>query len=155
MLNRIFSRLFLLALFVSFSQSGWAAEALNNFQGITWGTPLTELTGLVVTDASGPVKYYRRTGDLLKLGEAKLEQLSYGFYDGKFYSVLIGFKGRTNFERAKTHLLTNYGEAAKISSGGMNYKWEGSNGVSVNLKFNDTNQQGYLFIFNKTIAGKQ
>lgn len=152
MLNRIFPRLFLLALFISFSQSGWAAEAPNGFHGITWGTPLSELTGMVVSDASGPVKYYRRTGDPLKLGEATLEQLSYGFYNGKFYSVLIEFKGQVNFEKAKTHLLATYGETAKIGSGGMNYKWGTSNGASVNLKYSDSNQQGYVFIFNKAIA---
>lgn len=152
MLNRIFPRLFLLALFISFSQSGWAAETPNGFHGINWGAPLSGLTGMVVSDVSGPVKYYRRTGDPLKLGEAKLEQLSYGFYNEKFYSVLIEFKGRVSFEKAKTHLLATYGDAARIGSGGMNYKWGVSNGVSVNLKYSDSNQQGYVFIFNKAIA---
>lgn len=152
MFNRILSRLFLLALFVSFSQSGWTAESPNGFYGITWGTPLSELKGMVVTDASGPVKYYRRTGDQLKLGEAALKQLSYGFANGKFYSVLIEFNGRANFEKAKNHLLTTYGKTARISSGGMNYKWGAANGLSVNIKFSENNQQGYVFIFNKTIA---
>lgn len=152
MLNRIFPRLFLLALFISFSQSGWAAETPDGFHGITWGAPLSGLTGMVVSDVSGPVKYYSRTGDTLKLGEAKLERLSYGFTNGKFYSVLIEFTGRVNFEKAKTHLLATYGETARISSGGMTYKWKTANGVSVNLKYSDSNQQGYVFIFNKAVA---
>lgn len=152
MFNRILPRMFLLALAFLFSQPGWTAETPNGFHDITWGTPLSGLTGMVVTDNSGPVKYYRRTGDQLKLGEATLEQLSYGFTNGKFYSVLIEFNGRSNFEKAKTHLHSTYGEAAKISGGGMNYKWGTSNGVSVNLKYSENNQQGYVFIFNKTIA---
>lgn len=155
MLNRIFPRLFLLALFVSFCQSGWAAETPNGFRGITWGAPLSGLSGMVVTDDSGQVKYYRRTGDSLNLGEAKLEQLSYGFYNGKFYSALIEFQGRINFEKAKTHLLSTYGETAKIGSGGMNYKWETSNGISVSLKYSANNQQGYVFFFKKAITESQ
>lgn len=152
MIDRVFSRLFLLALITAFSKLVWSAEIPNGFHGIAWGAPLSGLAGMAVSDDSGQVKYYQRTGDPLVLGKAKLERLSYGFYNGKFYSVLIEFKGRENFEKAKTYLLSAYGETARVGSRGVDYKWGAPNGVSVNLKYSESNQQGYVFLFNKSIA---
>jgi len=152
MFKRIAPYLLLLVLVFSFPQPGWTVEASNGFRGITWGTPLSKLTGMVVADGSGQVKYYRRTGDPLNLGEAELKRISYGFYQGKFYSVLIEFEGEANFEKAKTHLLTTYGETARIGSGGTSYMWETADGASVNLKYSEITQQGYVFFFNRIVA---
>jgi len=152
MFKRIFPCLFLLVFSLSFPQPGWTNEAPNGFQGITWGTPLSKLTGMVVADDSGQVKYYRRTGDPLNLGEAELKRISYGFYQGKFYSVLIEFESRANFEKAKTHLLAAYGEAARIGSGGTSYMWATADGASVNLKYSEIAQQGYVFLFNRIMT---
>jgi len=152
MFKRIAPYLFLLVLVFSFPQAGLTVEAPNGFRDITWGTPLSELTGMVVADDSGQVKYYRRTGDPLNLGEAELKRLSYGFYKGKFYSVLIEFEGRANFEKAKTHLLATYGDTAKIGSAGTSYMWGTADGSSVNLKYSEITQQGYVFFFNRIIA---
>lgn len=152
MFKRISPYLLLLVLVFSFSQSGWSVEAPNGFHGITWGTPLSKLTGMVVADDSGQVKYYRRTGDPLKLGEAELKGISYGFYKGKFYSVLIEFEGKANFEKAKTHLLATYGETARIGSGGTSYMWGTTDGASISLKYSETPQLGYVFFFSRIVA---
>ncbi|BAN36120.1 hypothetical protein SCD_n02312 [Sulfuricella denitrificans skB26] len=152
MFKRIPPYLLLLVLVFSFSQSGWAVEAPNGFHGMTWGTPLSKLTGLTVADDSGQVKYYRRTGDPLNLGKAELKRISYGFYMGKFYSVLIEFEGKANFEKARAHLLATYGETARIGSGGTSYMWATADGASVNLKYSETPQQGYVFLFNRIVA---
>jgi hypothetical protein len=152
MFKRILPYLFLLVLSFSFPQTGWTVEAPNGFHGITWGAPLSGLSGMVVADDSGQVKYYRRTGEPLNLGEAELKRISYGFYKGKFYSVLIEFEGRANFEKAKTHLLATYGETARIGSAGTSYMWGTADGASVNLKYSETSQQGYVFFFNRIVA---
>lgn len=152
MFKRILNCLLLLLLVFSFALPGWTVEAPNGFRDITWGTPLSKLTGMVVADDSGQVKYYRRTSELLSLGEAELKRLSYGFYQGKFYSVLIEFEGKANFEKAKAHLLAIYGETARIGSGGTSYRWGTADGASVNLKYSEIAQQGYVFLFNRIIA---
>ena len=152
MFKRILPYLVLLVLSFSFPQSDWAAEAPNGFRGITWGTPLSKLTGMVVADDSGQVKYYHRTGDPLNLGEAKLKRISYGFYQGQFYSVLMEFEGGANFEKAKTHLLATYGEAARIGSAGTSYMWGTADGASINLKYSKDTRQGYVFFFNRIVA---
>jgi hypothetical protein len=149
MFKRILSCLFPLLLVFSFLQPGWAAEAPNGFGGITWGTPLSRLTGMTVADDSGQVKYYRRANDPLSLGDAALKRLSYGFYQGKFYSVLIEFEGRANFEKIKTHLLKTHGEAARIGGEGTNYMWRTADGASVSLKYSEVAQQGYVFYFHR------
>lgn len=152
MFKRILPCLFLLLLVFSFPQPGWTAEAPNGFGGIKWGTPLSRLTGMAVTDDSGQVKYYRRASDPLSLGDAALKRLSYGFYQDKFYSVLIEFEGRTNFEKVKTHLLKTHGEAARVGGEGTNYMWRTADGASVSLKYSEVAQQGYVFYFNRITA---
>lgn len=152
MFKRILPYLFLLALVFLFPQPSWTVEAPNGFRGITWGAPLSGLSGMVVADDSGQVKYYRRAGDPLNLGEAELKRISYGFYKGKFYSVLIEFEGKTNFEKAKTHLLATYGETARIGSAGTSYMWGTADGAAVNLKYSEITQQGYVFFFNRIVA---
>jgi len=152
MFKRIPAYLLLLVLVFSFSQPGWTVEAPNGFRGITWGTPLSKLTGMVVADDSGQVKYYRRSGDPLNLGEAELKRISYGFYKGKFYSVLIEFEGKANFEKARTHLVATYGETARIGSAGTSYMWGTADGASISLKYSETPQQGYVFFFNRIVA---
>jgi hypothetical protein len=152
MFKRILPYLVLLVLSFSFPQPDWAAEAPNGFRGITWGTPLSELTGMVVADDSGQVKYYYRTGDPLNLGEAKLKRISYGFYQGQFYSVLLEFKDGANFEKAKVALLTTYGEATGIGSTGTSYRWRTPDGTSVNLKYSKDTRQGHVFFFNRIVA---
>ncbi|GAO37359.1 hypothetical protein SCT_2780 [Sulfuricella sp. T08] len=152
MFKRIPPSLFLLVLVFSFPQPGWTVEAPNGFRDITWGTPLSKLTGMVVADDSGQVKYYRRTGDSLSLGKAELKRISYGFYKDKFYSVLIEFESKANFEKAKTHLLTTYGDTTKIGSAGTSYMWATSDGASISLKYSETTQQGYVFFFNRIVA---
>ncbi len=152
MYKRTAPYLLLFVLSFLFPLLGWTVEAPNGFRGITWGAPLSGLSGMVVADDSGQVKYYRRAGDPLNLGEAELKRLSYGFYKGKFYSVLIEFEGRANFEKAKTHLLATYGEAARIGSGGTSYMWGTADGASVNLRYSEVTQQGYMFFFSRIVA---
>ena len=152
MFKRILPNLFLTVLVFLLPQSGWTIEAPNGFRGITWGTPLSKLTGMIVADDSGQVKYYRRSGDSLSLGEAELKRISYGFYRDKFYSVLIEFEGKENFEKAKTHLLATYGETAKIGSTGTSYRWRTANGTSINLKYSEIARQGHVFLFSRIIA---
>ena len=152
MFKRILPYFFLLVLVFSLPQPGWTVEASNGFRGITWGTPLSKLTGMVVADDSGQVKYYRRSGDSLSLGETELKRISYGFYRDKFYSVLIEFEGKANFEKARTHLLATYGETAKIGSTGTSYMWGTADGASISLKYSETPQQGYVFFFNRIVA---
>ena len=152
MFKHILPYLFLLVLVFLLPQPGWTVEVPNGFRGIAWGTPLSKLTGMVVADDSGQVKYYRRTGDPLSLGEAELKRVSYGFYRDMFYSVLIEFEGKANFEKTRTHLLATYGETAGMGSTGTSYMWGTADGASISLKYSETPQQGYVFFFNRIVA---
>lgn len=152
MFKRVLPHLFSLLLVFSFPQTVWTAEAPVGFGGIQWGAPLSELTGMAVADDTGQVKYYRRHSDLLSLGDAALKRISYGFYKGRFYSVLIEFEGRNNFEKIKAHLLATYGNAARVGSQETNYTWSTADGASVNLKYSENARQGYVFYVNRIIA---
>ncbi len=78
---------------------GCPEEALQaepgEFNGLRWGQPLGDLKGMKFTayDAYNPGElYYTREGDLLQLGDAKLQYVQYGFWRGMYSSLVAGTK---------------------------------------------------------------
>ena len=54
--------------------------------------------------------WYTKKGDTLAIGKAKLENIFYSFWMGKFESVWIDFKGEENFETLKKELFERFGK---------------------------------------------
>jgi hypothetical protein len=53
----------------------------NGFRDLKFGDPPTE--NMVIVEDAGESKYYRRTGDDLTIGGARLSSLDYGFYKNR------------------------------------------------------------------------
>ena len=87
----------------------------DGFGGIKWGAEISTLKDLerVPQGKSSNVDlvWYRRKGDTLAIGKAKLEKIFYSFWMGNFESVWIDFKGDENFEALKKELFERYGKA--------------------------------------------
>jgi len=84
----------------SFAFGEWKSVAIYNgakpgtepdgFRGIKWGPYISTLKGMeyVRTDPSfGGIKIYRRQGDVLQIGSAKLKEIEYCFWKGRFCYV--------------------------------------------------------------------
>jgi len=74
------------------------------------GAGYITVEGLVYVDndsSFGGIDYYIREGDELKMGNAKLERIFYGFWKNKFSSVKILTKGYTNWSSFKAVVLKN------------------------------------------------
>ncbi len=60
--------------------------------------------------------WYRRKGDTLAIGKAKLKNIFYSFWKGKFDSVWIDFEGEENLEGVKRELFERFGKPPEPES---------------------------------------
>jgi hypothetical protein len=105
----------------------------NGFAGIKWGTEFSEVKSDMVesrsitnpTEPDVKIKiYYTKKGDNLKMGEARIDKIEYGFFRGKFAEVQITATGPLNFNHLKKVLFEKYGTVDKPVQG--LYPWNGS-----------------------------
>ena len=113
--------IFLIGCFASVRSSKPRSDP-DGFRGIRWGTEISTLKDLekVEQDKSSDsdLVWYTRKGDILAIGEAKLENIFYSFWMGNFEGVWIDFKGEENFEALKKELFEQFGKALE-SDGSM------------------------------------
>jgi hypothetical protein len=87
----------------------------EGFRDIKWETEITMLKDMEEVDqdkSSGrKLAWYRRKGDTLAIGEAKLENIFYSFWMGEFEGVWIDVEGEENFEALKKELFERFGKA--------------------------------------------
>ena len=102
----------------------------DGFRGITWGTDISTLKDMTLVMAiDDDVKRYQRKGDVLKIGEAKLDHIHYEFWKGKFYLVEIEVQGVENWNNLKRTMFARFGKGQNMQGEGENrlesYRWEG------------------------------
>ena len=105
--------IFLIGCFASKQPSKLRSEPVG-FRDIRWGTEISTLKDMnkVEQDKSSDrdMAWYTRKGDSLAIGKAKLENIFYSFWMGKFESVWIDFRGDENFETLKKELFDLHGK---------------------------------------------
>jgi len=116
------------------STSGFKPDSEpDGFAGIKWGTEFSEVKSNMVesrnvinpTEPDVKIKiYYTLRGDNLKMGEAQLDKIEYGFWKGKFAEVQITATGPESFNYLKKVLFEKYGTVDKPIQG--LYPWNGS-----------------------------
>jgi hypothetical protein len=79
----------------------------DGFAGIKWATEFSEVKSDMVESSSisNPTEpdvkikiFYTKKGDPLRMGEAHLDKIEYGFWKGKFAEVRITASGSENFD---------------------------------------------------------
>jgi hypothetical protein len=105
----------------------------EGFAGIKWEAEFSEAKSDMVelrsvinpTEPDVKIKiYYTKKGDSLKMGEAQIDKIEYGFFRGKFAEVQITSTGPLNFNHLKKFLFEKYGTVDKPVQG--LYPWNGS-----------------------------
>jgi hypothetical protein len=106
-------------LFVPLSAAG--AEDMNGFRGFTWGSDLEAIRSFdpkLVEGHMGTmpgVKAFQRTDEDLNFGGIKADAITYMFYNDKFTSVSIDFRGFDNFERLLAYCKKLFGPVTGIA----------------------------------------
>lgn len=122
----------------------------DGFRDLKWGSPSASLKDLhyILKDGDG-TKYYDRQKDKLKIGEAKLTGLLYGFWGGKLYTILAKFKGYREWEIIKGSLFEKFGEGRPLGSRNA-FGWKGDKTLII-AEFNDSSLEGSLAMYSSKI----
>ena len=133
----------------------------DGFTGIKWSTEFSEVkSGMVEsrsianpTEPDVKIKiYYTKKGDNLKMGEAQLDKMEYGFFRGKFTEVQIIATGPENFNHLKKFLFEKYGTVEKSTQG--LYSWNGPV-TRIALRYDESAKTSLLTISSTTITFKE
>ena len=128
-------------------------EDPGNFNGMWWGQYLGELKDMRLAsydpNNSGEL-YYVRWGDVLQMGDAKLEYVQYGFWKGIYSSVVFGTKGVENWEALKRVCFENFARWHKPDRRIERYYWVGKHSA-MTLEYDKALYQGQLYVYSKTI----
>ena len=133
----------------------------DGFAGIKWATEFSEVKSDMVesrsisnpTEPDVKIKiFYTRKGDNLKMGEAQLDKIEYGFWKGKFAEGYITSSGSENFNQLKKFLFENYGTVDKSAQG--LYSWNGPV-TRIALRYDESTKTSSLTISSTTITFKE
>jgi hypothetical protein len=157
-----------IAIFLS-PAGGWAACSIfgcsenslpddpGKFNGMWWGQYLGEikdmrLAGYDLTNAREV--YYVRQGDVLQMGDAKLDYIQYGFWKDIYSSLIFGISGAANWEALKEVCFDNFERWHKPDWRVERYIWVGKHSA-MTLEYDEPLSQGRLYIYSKTIYERQ
>lgn len=116
----------------------------DGFRGIKWGTNISELPDMSLSEDRGDSKFYLRKGDKLKIGDADIDRISYGFYKGRFNRLFIIYKGSLNFTKLRDTFFAQYGQGSKPNRFMEQYYWVGET-VSIAFEHSEITKEGKIF----------
>ena len=133
----------------------------DGFAGIKWGTEFSEVKSNMAesrsianpTEPDVKIKiYYTQKGDNLRMGEAQIDKIEYGFFRGKFAEGYITSTGAENFNQLKKFLFEKYGNTDKSTQG--LYSWNGPV-TRIALRYDEPAKTSLLTISSTTITFKE
>jgi len=111
---------------------------------IEWGTNIRDLPDMVLMGAIGGGKrVYTRKGEKMKIGDADLEAVMYGFYKDRLEDVQMHFRSSSNFAKLKEILFQMNGPGHQPVRSLETYHWYGKQ-VSVFLAYNQILGKGAI-----------
>jgi hypothetical protein len=123
----------------------------EGFRGIPWGTSIRQLPDMVFIAQEGHLKFYEKPHDKMKIGEAGVDSIVYGFYKDRLYSVLIYFSSTMNFSRLKETLEQEYGEYQQPNPYVDKYLWYGKR-LDLLFTYESVTQKGRIAYLYKPIV---
>jgi hypothetical protein len=118
-----------------------------DFRGIKWGSNIRDLSEMKLLAEEGALKFYEKTNDRQKIGEAYVDKIVYGFHKDRFYTVMIYYTSPENFARIRDSLSSALGSPSQANESEKKLFWNGEQ-VNVLLNFDDAAKSGritYLF----------
>ena len=125
-------KIFFLALFIVVLAGSCvsAANAPDGFRGIKWGTPISNLSGMIYTnDVGDRLKMYIRPTDKLSVGNVPLKYLFYDFIDGKFTGVIMMLEMDSRKDDIILMLNSRYGQGEPQGNDTFLWKLSGSGNI--------------------------
>lgn len=102
-----------------------ALDAKNGFRTYHFGDDVSTIPNLKEIEKDGDTKFYNKTDENLKIGDANLKDIVYGFYKGKLYIVMINTKGLVDSRKVYDALASQYGGGYQSNKYLEKYYWFG------------------------------
>jgi hypothetical protein len=119
----------------------------SDFRGMKWGSSIRELPDMKLMAEEGDLKFFEKTSDQTKVGDADVDKVIYGFYKDRFYNVMIYFRSPSNFTKLQEMFSREFGKPFQPDESEKKLFWNGQN-VNLLLNFDDASNTGritYLF----------
>ncbi len=101
------------------------------FRGIKWGAKLSSVPGLHKVGGQEDLGQYDKPGEVLQMGDIKLDKVVYVFYKDRFYMGMAYFSSES-FMKMEALLTGKFGKPAEVDQNPDNLVWD-SDRVSVVL----------------------
>jgi len=119
-----------------------------SFRNMQWGMTIKEMPGLKkrgTADAYGGIDEYYDPDDPLTMGNALLDGVMYGFWQGKLYTITIWTLGRKQYRNLKTEAFKRYGNGLQKNQVLERYIWYGDITDKL-LQYDEETNSGILWM---------
>lgn len=130
------------------AQSITDLDAKNGFRDVVFGNALSSYPDMKLFNGGQAIKYYKRESDRLFIGEARLSEIKYGFYNGRLVDVTIELADLRSVGPVVKALQASYGPG-KEGLMAFSKSWSGR---KVQMELNDYKQMSgpVLYIMSRT-----
>ena len=117
-----------------------------------FGTRLEALDGFQLLTESGAAgtQLYIRPDEVLEIGQARLDGVTYGFYQQRLYFVALFTSGRRDAQAALSALQAAYGPGTAIVGDVPEYVWQGQR-VSLHFRQDPVTEMGMVGFTSRAI----
>jgi hypothetical protein len=108
----------------------------DGYNGISWGAPLDGLSSMEYVGRQNDepdTELYRRSGDDLTFGKARLTAVEYGFTNGQLSMVTLRVNSLLQYLLMKEEAIRRFGPGKEADPHAERYIWEGER-TTVRLK---------------------
>ena len=122
---------------------------------IEWGARISDLPDMVLMKVVGAgKKVYTRRDEKIKIGDADIERVTYGFHKDRLYEVQIYFRSFFNFVKLKEMLFKLYGPGRQPNRFLETYHWYRKE-TSVFLTYDEKSGGVISYIFSPIYKERQ
>jgi len=100
----------------------------DGYGGISWGTPLESVASMeyIGKQKDAPaILLYRRAGDNLFYGKARLKSIDYGFEGGLLTTVTLRVNSLLQYLLMKEEAFSRFGKGKDVDPFSERFAWEG------------------------------
>ncbi len=91
-----------------------AVDLKEGFLGITWGSPVSRLTGYKKISQKGEVSYYKNPQSIYSVFGVDAADVVLGFYRDQFFAAYIAIESIDTYNRVKNQLIQEFGPPRTI-----------------------------------------
>jgi hypothetical protein len=130
----------------------------NGFEGIPWGTTLSESEAFTKVEDTGRSQTYGLKTGAPSLGSVKVDSMQFVTSYGQFARVTVRYQGKGSHDQILAYLQSLYGSLdrtpGQIASGPVKfYKWTGFE-TDVTLRYETETDRGIIFFESQELRRK-